>query len=206
MSDIAETVSETMEKVERGSGDKAHPWLESVAAALVALLATFMALCNIKDGNIVQAMAQAQTRSVDTWSFYQAKSTKQHLAEGMKDQLVLQRAMGIVPTAEARALLDREILAYEEKAKRYEKEKEEIRGQAEAFEKEYDRLNMHDDQFDMAEAGLSLGVALLGITLLTRRRWLFVLAVVFAAFGTVLGLAGFLGWAIHPDAIAKFLS
>jgi hypothetical protein len=31
-------------------------------------------------------------------------------------------------------------------------------------------------------------------------------AVVLAAFGTALGLAGFLGWGLHPDALAKFLT
>jgi len=41
--------------------------------AFVAVAATFMALCNVKDGNIVQAMAQAQANSVDAWAYYQAK-------------------------------------------------------------------------------------------------------------------------------------
>ena len=58
---------------------------------LVTLTGAFVVLCNVKDGNIVQAMAQAQANSVDAWSYYQAKSTKQHFAEGMVDQLSIQR-------------------------------------------------------------------------------------------------------------------
>ena len=201
MGEVDEKVTEALEKAEKEPGDR----LNSIVAALVAVLATFMALCNIKDGNIVQAMQQAQARSIDTWSYYQAKSTKQHLAEGMRDQLLLQRAMNGTLSPEARALLERSIAGYEEKVRKYEGEKEEIKKQAEASQKEYDRLNVHDDQFDMAEASLSIAIALLGIAALTKKKWLVLVAVAFAAFGTVLGLAGFLGWSIHPEAIAKFL-
>jgi len=31
-------------------------------------------------------------------------------------------------------------------------------------------------------------------------------ALMFGSFGAVLGLAGFLGWNLHPEVIAKFLS
>jgi len=55
---------------------KAHDsTLSTLAAVMVALTATFMALCNVKDGNVTQAMAQARTKAVDQWSYYQAKST-----------------------------------------------------------------------------------------------------------------------------------
>ena len=88
----------------------------------------------------------------------------------------------------------------------YLKEKEEIKKQAEDAQKEYDRLNVHDDQFDMSEAALSISTALLGVSALTRKKWLVGVAVAFAGFGVVMGFAGFLGWNLHPDALARFLS
>ena len=54
---------------------------ERPIALLVALSATVVALCNVKDGNVVQAMAQAQAGAVDQWASSQSKSTKQHIAE-----------------------------------------------------------------------------------------------------------------------------
>lgn len=36
-----------------------------------------------------------------------------------------------------------------------------------------DAMNVHDDPFDLAEACLSVGIALAGVTALTRKRWLF---------------------------------
>ena len=40
----------------------------------------------------------------------------------------------------------------------------------------------------------------------TRKRWLLGLALLFAGFGGVLGVAGFLGWSLHPDSLARLLS
>src|SRR5213075_3034478 len=72
MSDI-----DISEAIEQGRDSR----LNAIVATMVALTATFMALCNVKDGNIGQGMAQAQASVVDTWSYFQAKSTKQSLAE-----------------------------------------------------------------------------------------------------------------------------
>jgi hypothetical protein len=48
-------------------------------------------------------------------------------------------------------------------------------------------------------------VALAGVTALTRKRWLFGVAGVFAAIGFLFGLAGFLHWNLHSDLMAKLL-
>jgi hypothetical protein len=60
MADMKDSIDEVVDKAGQAS-DR----LINVIAALVAVLATVMALFNIKDGNIVQAMAQAQARSVN---------------------------------------------------------------------------------------------------------------------------------------------
>ena len=198
MTEIDETIQEA---VEQGKTSRQN----SVIALLVAISATFMALCNVKDGNIVQAMQQAQARSIDQWAYYQAKGTKQNLAEQAADELEFEREQLNSAPPEVRAHYDAKIKSYREKTNLYESEKAQIRKDAEASEKEYDRLNLHDDQFDAAEACLSIAIALYGITALTQKRWLLGLGVVFAAFGVTLGLAGFLGLHIHPDFLARIL-
>jgi hypothetical protein len=200
MNDLVDIVGDEAADHARESG------LNTLIAVLVSLAATFLALCNVKDGNIVQAMAQAQANSVDAWSYYQAKSTKQHMAEAMVDQLAIQRELGAASmAADAKLLLDRKITEHTAKAKQYETEKAEIKKSAEEYQKSYDRLNIHDDQFDMAEACLSVSIALFGITALTRKRWLFGVGFVLAAFGVALGISGFLGWNLHPNFLAKLL-
>ena len=199
MSELADTITESVE-----SGRAAR--LNAIVALSVAITATFTALCNVKDGNIVQAMAQAQANAVDAWSYYQAKGTKQNIAESARDQLAVQRDLTPNLGAEARALIQGKLDDYQKKVAHYEQEKAEIKAQAEGYQKEYDRLNLHDDQFDMAEATLSIAIALFGVTALTQKRKLLVVALVFAGIGTFLGLAGFLGLGVHPDFLARILS
>ncbi len=199
MSEVTDAVQETVEKTPESR-------LNSAIAALVAVTATFMAVCNIKDGNVVQAMAQAQASSIDTWAYYQAKSTKQVLAESMVDQITLQLQATPTMSPATRSLVEARLADYQDRVKRYETEKAEIKAKAEDFQKEYDRLNIRDDQFDMAEACLSLAVALLGITALTRKRWLFGVATVFVFIGVAFGLSGFAGWNLHPDFLARLLT
>src|SRR3989442_813104 len=105
MGDLNETISSAVEQ----AGDSR---LNSIVALLVALAATLMALDNIKDGNIAQAMSQAQT----------------------------------------------------------------------------------------------LAIALLGLTALTRKRWLLGLTGLFLLVGLTFALAGFLGLGLHPDALMSWLS
>ena len=199
MADIAGVVGDVLEK-----GRESR--LNAIVAVTVSITATFMAICNVKDGNVNQSMQQAQAKSIDAWSFYQAKSTKQHMAEAMVDQLETQRDVSPGLSPESRALLDRKIADYRGKAKLYEKEKGDIKAQAEGYQAQYDALNFHDDQFDMAEASLSVAISVLGVTALTQKRWLLVVVGMFLLFGVVMGLAGFLGTRLHPDFLARLLS
>jgi hypothetical protein len=199
MSDLADTVNEVIETA-------SHERLHSMIAMLVAVSATFMALCNVKDGNVVQAMAQDQARQVDAWSYYQAKSTKMNLAESMLDQLAVQRALASgASAAEVRSVLDQKIASYQAAVVRYEKEKDEIKATAEGYQADFDRLNIRDDQLDMAEALLSIALALFGITALTKKRVMFGFAAAFAGLGVFLGVAAFAGLRVHPEFLARLL-
>jgi DNA repair ATPase RecN len=198
MSEIDEAISDAVEKA-HGSR------LNTLVAAFVALSATFMALCNVKDGNIVQAMAQAQANGVDAWAYYQAKGTKANLAVSAREQTELMRDVTPNATPAVRALFDKRIAEFSEQEKKYDREKDTIKQQAEGFQQQYEALNVHDDQFDMAEALLSVAIALFGVTALTQKRWLLAVALAFAGFGVVLGLAGFVGWNLHPAWLARLL-
>jgi hypothetical protein len=57
MTDINETIQEPIEQAGKST-------INSMVALMVAITATFMALCNVKDGNIVQAMSQAQANTL----------------------------------------------------------------------------------------------------------------------------------------------
>ena len=199
MSELAEVASQAAEK---GGGDR----MNSIIALMVAVIATFMALCNVKDGNIVQAMAQDQASAIDEWALYQAKGTKLNLAESVLDQLTLERDLRPELSADGRGRLEKKIAEYAGRVKLYETEKGEIMTKAKGFQEDYDALNVHDDQFDLAEALMSVAIALLGITALTRQRLLLGFGIALGGLGVVFGFAGFLRLGLHPDFLTKLFS
>ena len=199
MPDISDAISEA---VEQARESRLHSWI----ALLVAITATFMALSSVKAGNIGQGMAEAQAQMVNAWSYFQAKSTKQALAEATLAQLTVQRDLGVTTMAPPLiAQLNERIKKYEANVARYEVEKNEIKTAAEGHQKEYARLGIHDDQFDLSDAALSVAIALLGITALTMKRWLLVFAIAFMLFGFFFGIAGFLGLDVHPEMLTAWL-
>ena len=71
------------------AGERKAALLNTLVAITVALLATFMGVCKVKDDNIVQAMQQAQADKLDHWNFYQARNVRQDVAEAAATQLRL---------------------------------------------------------------------------------------------------------------------
>lgn len=199
-------MSEPLDKIQDDVQDHAgESRFNGRIALFVAVVATFMALCNVKDGNVVQAMQQSQAKAVDQWAYYQSKSSKQHLAENTAD--TLQAMLDLSPAIEpgARARMEARIARQQAAAHKEDQEKAQVRAEAEQAAKDYDAMNVHDDQFDLAEACLSVAVALAGVTALTRKRWLFALAGGFGAVGFLYGLAGFFRWSLHSDFMARLL-
>src|SRR5947209_8496039 len=184
---------------ESNARDRFNNWV----AISVALLAAFMAITKVKDDNIVQAMLQAKSDAVDTWSEYQSKRIKHHLLELGRDQTSVLRA---TTTPQVAAQLDEQVKHYESEIARYQNDETELQDKAHGFEKQYDALNFRDDQFDLSDALLSVGLAMLAVTALTGKRWLLWASLVFAGLGLIMGLAGLFGLHIHPDALTKLLS
>ena len=188
---------------EARTADRSSARLNALVAVTIAILATFMGICKVKDDNIVQAMQQAQADKLDHWNFFQARNIRQEVAMATVEQLKLARLGRTAP----------EVAAYDETIARYEKiasdqntKKEALKKQAEADQKTYDDFNVHDDQFDLSDAALALAIALLAVTALTQSWRLYWAALVPTAFGVVMGLAGLIGWGLHPDALVRLLT
>src|SRR5664280_2510776 len=182
MADIAETIQESLEQSNRNK-------INSRVALIVAITATFMALCNVKDGNIVQAMSQAQANAVNSWSYFEAKSTKQSITEKSLELLKIENK------PEGKEM----IKIYEEQIARYEKEKNEISAEAKGYQKQYDDINLFDDQFDMTDALLTIAIAMLGITSLTQKKWLLYFSSIVSLIGIILGLTAFMKISLHSN-------
>jgi len=185
----------------------AHARLNTWVAITVALLATFMGICKVKDDNIVQAMQQAQSDRIDHWSFYQARNIRQEVAQAELTQLLLSRSASTsTPPAAQRLQLDSAIGRYQALVADQAAKKDSLRIQATADQANYDSLNFRDDQFDLSDTLIALAISMLALTSLTHKRWLYMFAMIPTALGTFMGLAGLLGWHVHPDSITRLLS
>jgi hypothetical protein len=183
--------------------DRASARLSSWVAITVALLATFLGVCKVKDDNIVQAMQQAQADKLDHWNFYQARNIREEVANATATQMRIAAggASGVQRAAYREGLAKYEALATEQA-----KKKDELRAQAEQDQKTYDALNYRDDQFDLSDALVAVAISLLAVTALTHKKWLYWVALVPTFFGVLMGLAGLLDWKLHSDTIARLLS
>ena len=196
--DSANTAAEDDAK-EKGAASR----LSTLVALTVALLATFLGVCKVKDDNIVQAMQQAQADKLDHWNFYQARNIREEVARATVTQLRL--AAEGAPAAQ-QAKYGESIAAYGKLIADQGTKKEELRKQAETDQRTYDALNYRDDQFDLSDALVAVAISLLALTALTHKRWLFFVALVPTTLGVVMGLAGLLEWRLHPDALVRLLS
>lgn len=97
--------------------------INSLVAIMVAITATFMALCNVKDDNIVQAMSQAQATALNAWNYFEAKSIRQAMAENLLQMLKL-----LNPDTNAVIIKN-----FEVNIARHEKEKTKIKAAAESY-------------------------------------------------------------------------
>ena len=177
--------------------------LNQCVAITVALLATFMGICKVKDDNIVQSMQQAQANKIDHWSFYQARNIREEVAKATL--LQLQLAAPSQPASE-QPKYQEAIARYARLADDQAAKKNELKDLAAQDQKDYDAANFRDDQFDLADALLAIAIALRAVTALTHLWWLYAVALVPTAFGVLMGLSGLAGWAIHPDALIRLLS
>jgi hypothetical protein len=177
--------------------------LNAVVAVSVALLATFMGICQVKSGNIVQAMQQAQVDKIDNYAWYQARNLREEIARATVAQLTAQAAAA---SPQAQPAIQQQIDIYKKIAADQEEKKKVQQADAERADKAYDELNIHDDQFDLSDAMLALAISLLALTALTQRQWLFGIAMVPTVFGVFMGLAGLLSWNTHLEIFSKLLS
>src|SRR2546423_11856510 len=107
--DPMQFVDEDGEKKESEAVAEAHrsrAQLNTLVAISVALLATFMGICKVKDDNIVQAMQQAQADKIDNYSWYQARNIREEVARATAAQLTAQLAAA---PADARAAVQQQI-------------------------------------------------------------------------------------------------
>src|SRR3569832_966627 len=142
--EIVQLASEQAEK------DRAAARLNTLVAITVAILATFMGICKVKDDNIVQSMQQAQANKIDHWAYYQARKIREEVANAAVLQMQLNMAdAAIAQQQRYEAAISRYLMMVREQSEN----KAELLQQAEQDQKDYDAANFRDDRGGRAGAG-----------------------------------------------------
>ena len=165
--------------------------LDSWIGLMVVIIATFIGICNVKNDNIVQQMQLKQVERNDNWAWFQARNIRQAVYEGVAAELSVPQPN---ETPEIKSFREVKSEEFKKKADSQEKKAEKQKADAEEAQQDYDKLNDKDDQFDLCNAALAVGLALMGVTALTKKWWLFYIALIPATLGFLMGLAGFCGW------------
>lgn len=165
--------------------------LDSWIGLMVVIIATFIGICNVKDDNIVQQMQLKQVERNDNWAWFQARNIRQAVYEGVAAELSVPHSN---ESSEIKSFREAKSAEFRKKSESQEKNAEKQKADAEEAQQGYDKLNDMDDQFDLCDAALAVSLALMGVTALTKKWWLFFIALVPATIGFIMGLAGFCGW------------
>jgi hypothetical protein len=175
----------TQHAAQGNAGHESAGGLVNQIAIFTAIIATVGAIFSYL-GGATQANAALyknnaaikKTEASNQWNYYQAKSTKQSLAEVSRD----------LSPADKQA-------NYQAKMDRYDKEKKEIETEArklEAQATEWDQRSeeqMHQHhRWAQATTALQVSIALAAMVLLTRKKWLEIAMFVIAALGLGVGV------------------
>ncbi len=182
------------------STEGAAKTLNRAVAMTVVMLSVFMAVAKIKDDNVVQAMQAAKTDMVDSWNEYQAARLKLHMMEQTGE--IIRITSG--PNLPAEVVT--KLAGIEAEKQRYQTRSDSLAAKAKHFEEIYDGLNLHDDQFDLADAALAISLSLAAVSALTGMWLLLFVSWGFGCFGLLMGVAGFAGWTLHPDWLVSILT
>ena len=152
-------------------------------AVMTAIMATVGAMLSYQAGSTESEAAMDKnnaaifkTEAANQWNYYQAKSSRQNLAE----------LAAHIPGVDA--------AHYNDEVQRYKSQKEDVRKQAEKLEatsKEWDEkseqaLHQHH-RWAQAMTAIQIAISLAAITLLTRKEWLKRMAYTAGGVSVVLG-------------------
>ena len=174
-----------LEHAQQGGGHGDHSRMTNQIALFTAIIATVGALFGYM-GGATQANAGLyknnaaikKTEASNQWNYFQAKSTKQSLAELARD---------LAPEDKK--------ATYQAKVDRYEKEKGEIKVVADKLEADATEWDHQSDEqmhqhhrWAQSTTVLQVSIALAAIALLTKKKWLEVAMFVAGGVGLTVGV------------------
>jgi uncharacterized ion transporter superfamily protein YfcC len=190
MSEAIEIPEGHQEHMEHAAAHEGSGGLVRWIAIFTAIISTLGAIIGHEAEEIANSAillkneaALKKTDAADQWNYYQAVSTKGHLME---------LAMSLVAADQRQP--------YADKIKKYEAQKDDIKKQADKLEAQSAKANADSaalatprGNFMYALALLQVAISVVSVTVLTRQRWLFGIAIALSAVGLVTAAIAYIG-------------
>jgi hypothetical protein len=136
----------------------------------VVIIAVFAAVATQWGGKYGSRTQMCQAQASDQWSFYQAKSIKQHLVETTLAQLKRSPDANDEEVARTMKKLSDDLA-------RYDKEKAEIKAKAESLEKTRDDASKRSSKMGQAISFFTVAIATASICMVTKKKPLWFVAI-----------------------------
>ncbi len=170
--------------------EKKEPWLNYLALTTI-IFAVAATLSTFKGGGFSTRSVLSQEQASNKWAYYQSKSLKSYLYETQKDMLEIDILRIAKNETLAKTACLKKIAEYEKSIKRYEKEKAEIKKNAENFEIQRDDAQSHSKVFGMAVIFLQISILLSSIAALIKRKYIWYIASATGVIGLLYFADGF---------------
>jgi hypothetical protein len=135
----------------------------AVIATVGAIFAYMGGATQANAGLYKNNAAIKKTEAANQWNYFQAKSTKQSLAEVSRD---------LTPAEPEKAKYQAKIDRYEKEKKDIETDARKLEAQATDWDKQSDAQMHQHHRWAQATTALQVSIALAAIALLTRKKWL----------------------------------
>jgi hypothetical protein len=151
----------------------------------MAILAVLVAAVSLLGHRAHTEELLSQTRATDQWAYYEAKDIRRHTYELFMDEtsvFALQNSDQIEKQKEK----------YSKEIERYRDEQKDIEAEARKGEDEVKLQQRRANRFDLGEVLLEAALVICSITLLTQKRFFWILGSALGICGLAVGAAGLL--------------
>jgi hypothetical protein len=162
----------------------------------VALTTTILAVCAaisaLKGGGFSTRVQLTNTKEANAWSYFQSKSIKQHTCENQRD--LMRIAIFEARTPEGKLFAEEKMRVVDADITRYDKEKADIKAEAEGLQKIQEDYKKHSASFGLAVMLLQIAIMLSSVGALMKKPPMWYIGLGFGVIGLVYMANGFMGW------------
>jgi hypothetical protein len=163
-------------------------WMKGVAVT-TTVLAVMTSIVSARTATCVSRIQVLTAQEGSNWSYYQAKSIKQNLAENQKRAFAVE-VLGAA-NADQKAALNQELATLTSEISRYDKEKTEIKKMAEGSGAQRVHIQKQNNLFVVSIALFQIAIMLSSVAALIRRKELWIIGILFGVFAIFFFANGF---------------